>query len=424
MSKIICDVCGTSYPETATQCPICGCVRPGDAVTVAGDTNETETVSTGTYTYVKGGRFSKSNVKKRTQGKLPVETPVTKQAEEPVQGETKKDKGLVIAILALLLAIVAIVIYIAVRFFIPGLTEDNKPGDNASTGDSAVSTTEDTRNTTEATVLKIPCEDVVLSKAVIEFDKAGAALLLNVTTEPSDTTDVVTFVSSDESVVTVTEDGKIVAVGGGQAVITVTCGSIQAECRVVCDIEGETADTTAPTISAEDFELNREDFTLNNKGQTWKLYTGEIPVDQIIWTSDDEKVATVKDGVVTAVGSGYTTVHGEYGGTKLSCIVRCAAAVGKAEEGISGSGDVSESGSTETGYAISAEDVTIKVGETFTLLLKDANGDAVSAAWVVADSTVCTVSANSITGAAVGKTAVSVTHEGVTYSCIVRVVSA
>ena len=37
MSKIICDICGTSYPETAKQCPICGCVRPGDVQRV---TNE------------------------------------------------------------------------------------------------------------------------------------------------------------------------------------------------------------------------------------------------------------------------------------------------------------------------------------------------------------------------------------------------
>ena len=25
MSKIICDICGTTYPETAECCPICGC---------------------------------------------------------------------------------------------------------------------------------------------------------------------------------------------------------------------------------------------------------------------------------------------------------------------------------------------------------------------------------------------------------------
>ena len=25
MSKVICDVCGTTYPDTASVCPICGC---------------------------------------------------------------------------------------------------------------------------------------------------------------------------------------------------------------------------------------------------------------------------------------------------------------------------------------------------------------------------------------------------------------
>ena len=30
MSKIICDVCGTRYPESSNQCPICGCVHDAE----------------------------------------------------------------------------------------------------------------------------------------------------------------------------------------------------------------------------------------------------------------------------------------------------------------------------------------------------------------------------------------------------------
>lgn len=419
MSKIICDVCGTAYPETATQCPICGCVRPGDAVTVAGDTNEAEAQSTGTYTYVKGGRFSKSNVKKRNQGKLTPDREAAPQPEKPVVEEGKNDRGLVIAVVALLLAIVAIVIYIALRFFAPGLMQGNKPGDGASAGSNTSGTIDDT---SESTTLKTPCVDVIVSKTVIEFDKAGAALLLNVTVDPVDTTDVVTFSSSDENVATVSQDGKVTAISGGQAVITITCGTAQTECNVICNIEGESTETTvSPTISADDFKLNREDFTLNSKGATWKLYTGDIPADQIAWRSDDESVATIKDGVVTAVGSGMTTVYGEYGGIKLSCIVRCSGSVGKAEQGIAGSGNVSESGGTATGYSISTTDVTIKVGETFSLTLKDSGGKPVSVVWTPADTATCTVSGNSVTGASAGRTVVSTTYEGTIYSCIVRV---
>lgn len=428
MSKIICDVCGTSYPETATQCPICGCVRPGDAVTVAGDTNEKESVSTGTYTYVKGGRFSKANVKKRNKGKTVEQAPAAERVNDADRGEEKKDIGLVIAIIALLLAIVAVVIYIAIRFFAPGGLNIGAAEQGSTTGNTAVSTTEQTQDTTNTTTLEIPCVEVSVSKNVVEFDKEGAALLLNVTTNPADTTDEITFLSSDESVATVSEDGKVVAVGGGQAVITIYCGSAVTECRVVCNIPVEEPETTAPTVSAEDFKLNREDFTLNRKGQTWKLYTGDIPADQIVWTSDDEKVVTVKNGEVTAVGSGYTTVHGEYGGVKVSCIVRCADSVGKATDQSTGNENTSDAGnsseennSSVVAYTINKNDVTIKVGETFVLLLEDANGAAVNVTWTVADGTICTVSGNSVTGAVAGKTQVSVTYEGVTYSCIVRV---
>ena len=61
MSKIICDVCGTRYPDTAEQCPICGCPKPEsvDYDTVSDDYAEYDSGAAS----VKGGRFSKANVK-------------------------------------------------------------------------------------------------------------------------------------------------------------------------------------------------------------------------------------------------------------------------------------------------------------------------------------------------------------------------
>ena len=57
MNKVVCNICGTSYPESATQCPICGNVQNTEKGTSANSNN-------GNYTYVKGGRFSKANVKR------------------------------------------------------------------------------------------------------------------------------------------------------------------------------------------------------------------------------------------------------------------------------------------------------------------------------------------------------------------------
>ena len=334
MSKIICDVCGTSYPETVTQCPICGCVRSVDAKVVAGSTNEAENQAASTYTYVKGGRFSKSNVKKRNNGnKQTASAEDNVQPAQPVQNEGKKDTGVIITTIVLLLAIVAVVVYIAMRFFAPSLSMGEKPDNNSNTAETTLDVTDNTDDTTETTLLEIPCTEVVLSKTLVEFDEVGQSLLLNVTLTPEDTTEDILFATSDESVVTINNDGKLTAMGGGEAIITVICGNVVAECNVICNIEVPTVETEPSAPSADDFKLNREDFTMTQKGQIWKLYSGDIAANQITWTSDNENIVTIKDGIVTAVGSGTTKVHGEYGGVKVSCIVRCSAAVGTADSG-------------------------------------------------------------------------------------------
>ena len=44
MSKIICDICGTTYQDTADCCPICGCTRDAAAALLGDDLLEEETV--------------------------------------------------------------------------------------------------------------------------------------------------------------------------------------------------------------------------------------------------------------------------------------------------------------------------------------------------------------------------------------------
>ena len=113
MSKIICDICGTSYPESAKQCPICGCVRPGDVQRVTNEVKSDGNVSTG-YTQVKGGHFAKSNVKKRTQE--PVKKATAKRSNANMSYESEREsRGLVIVAIVLLLAVIGVVIYIAVQ---------------------------------------------------------------------------------------------------------------------------------------------------------------------------------------------------------------------------------------------------------------------------------------------------------------------
>lgn len=323
MNKIICDVCGTAYQETATQCPICGCVRTTQVEDMI--TDNASATSASTYTYVKGGRFSKANVKKRNRANQTKEPASAAAKAAPQQAKPKKKKsnvGLVITAIVLLLAIVAVVIYLAVKMFWPALPEQN---------DSTVPPVAEQTETTDGTVL---CEGLMLDVDEVRFEDIGSARMIYATPYPIDTTDILEFSSSDTSVATVTDTGKVESVGPGETVITVTCGNQSATCIVFCEVEEPTEEPTEETTEEPteettvavnvDFRLNREDITFSFKGEEWLLYSGELKAEDITWTSDNEAVAVITNGTVKAVGVGNTTVHGEYNGVKVSCIIRCS----------------------------------------------------------------------------------------------------
>lgn len=317
MSKIICDVCGTSYPDTATQCPICGCVRTAENKSVSSRTRSNRDSGEG-YTYVKGGRFSKTNVRKRNKASGVVSVNVVKDKRGSRQGaDNNGNRGLVATVIVLLLAIVAVVLYITVRYFIPGFvsSEQTEPAQTMPT------------ETTQATV---PCEEIELDVMSVTLDKVGATHVITVSVNPADTTDEIEFVSADESVATVETQGNkatVTAVASGKTMIIAKCGDLKATCTVECaleDSEDETTESTGETIpEGAVLELNRSDMSLFRVGETWDLRKGDIPASAITWTSENPNVASVENGVVKAVGNGMTTIHAECNGQKVSCIVRC-----------------------------------------------------------------------------------------------------
>lgn len=331
MSKIICDVCGTSYPETALQCPICGCVRPGEVKIVTGDTEiQPEERSSGTYTHVKGGRFSKSNVRKRNAGteatpakqddNASVQSGVDDASAAPEGPRKNQNLGLTIAVIALLLAIIAVALYIVLRFFAPAFITGNEPKDTKPKETTTLAATEETTTapTEEPTVesTDAPVVDFHVDEE-ITLTTAGEAFTLAVTGAEGE----VTFTSADEAVATVDENGVVTAVAAGETTVFVTCGEMTLECKVLCEIAEE---ETQPVENVE-IKLNREDFTMSYKGDTWDLYDGELDANLITWTSSNTNVATVEAGVVTAVAyyEEPVTITAEYNGVKTTCVVRC-----------------------------------------------------------------------------------------------------
>ena len=132
----------------------------------------------------------------------------------------------------------------------------------------------------------------------------------------------VTCISSNESVATVNSSGYVSALKAGETTITVTTvdGNYQADYQVTVYV---------PVTSVA---LNKSALTLTI-GATVKLTATVSPDDaadkSVIWSSDNEPVATVSDdGTVTAVAAGTATitVTTTDGGKTASCTVTVNAA--------------------------------------------------------------------------------------------------
>jgi len=291
MSKVICDICGTSYPDTAAQCPICGCVRPAQTVAVEEPVQETNG-----YTYVKGGRFSKSNVRKKNHKSVGAShntSDAQKASQKSIREKTPMDKkrlGLVIVLVCLLLIVISMVIYIAVT-----LKDNDPPAPNNGI------LSED-----------VICTGLQVSPLDFTMTKNGEVLKLSVTCTPENTTDTVVFSENSEGkVVTVDQNGNVTCVGNGKAVITVTCGDQIRECRVICTVEDVQPEPTEPEIQIRLFSYHVE---LTFEKEQFPLYAnGDVTAAELTWVSEDPAVATVdNDGIVYAVANGETVVHAKY----------------------------------------------------------------------------------------------------------------
>ncbi len=76
-------------------------------------------------------------------------------------------------------------------------------------------------------------------------------------------------------------------------------------------------------VPATSITLDQTAGTLE-KGETATLVATVAPAnttDKVVWTSSDEKVATVKDGKITAVGGGYATITAKAGNVTATCQV-------------------------------------------------------------------------------------------------------
>ena len=120
---------------------------------------------------------------------------------------------------------------------------------------------------------------------------------------------------NDEPLVLDEENGVIIVPAGGSVNDTVWLAG------------GTVAKNGTQKVNVESIALNENTLTLyTNRDPKTAALTATVSPDNatdktVAWTSADEKVATVENGVVTAVGNGTTTITAQAGGKTAVCTV-------------------------------------------------------------------------------------------------------
>ena len=139
---------------------------------------------------------------------------------------------------------------------------------------------------------------------------------------------------------------KVTAIGVGKTTITYTIGGKEASCEVT---------VTPRTISVESITLNKTQLSLV-KGTTETLAATVLPTTAtdkaVTWKSSDTAVATVENGVVTAVAAGNATITATAGGKTAICAVTVT------NPSNSGSSSGGGGGSSTPRYAVTVPDKT------------------------------------------------------------------
>ena len=257
----------------------------------------------------------------------------------------------------------------------------------------------------EATCV-VTVEKKVIAVSGIALDQTaatlteGETLTLVATVSPDDATDkTVTWETSDAAIATVV-DGVVTAVAPGEVIITAKAGDKEATCVVTVEkkviaVSGITLDQTAATLT---------------EGETLTLTATVSPDDAtdktVTWETSDAAIATVVDGVVTAVAPGEVTITAKAGDKEATCVVT-----------------VEKKVIAVSGITLDQTAATLTEGETLTLTATVSPDDATdkTVTWETSDAAIATVVDGVVTAVAPGTATITATAGDCTATCVVTV---
>lgn len=169
---------------------------------------------------------------------------------------------------------------------------------------------------------EVTVRSVTLSAEVLQLKK-GETAELKATVDPADAAKV-TWQSSNPAIATVV-DGLVTAIEVGDAYIVATADSKTARCKVTVYEEGQTV-VTLDKVTAK-----------IAVGETVTLTASVTPTDkasQLVWSSSNEAVATVANGVVTGVAAGEAKIKAAVGEISAEATITVTGNGGGGEEEI------------------------------------------------------------------------------------------
>jgi len=248
---------------------------------------------------------------------------------------------------------------------------------------------------------------ITLADTEIEIAK-GDTYILDFDIEPIDFAEIITFKSGNSSVVTISDSGKLTAVGVGTATIKIMAGDVSASCKVTV-----TQDITKITLDNSKLSLD----VPNTYQMTANIRPTDASNQNLKWTSSNEKAATVSNnGLVTAIGNGTAIITATtMDGTELSA--SCTVTV------------IEPDNIPVNSIVLDKSELSLNALDTYQLSAIVLPEDAANKnlIWTSSDATIATVDENGfVTAIAKGDvviTAAAADESGISASCTINVLN-
>ncbi len=265
-------------------------------------------------------------------------------------------------------------------------------------------------------VSSISVESVSLNKKSLSL-KVGDSETLHYTLSPNNASiQKVTWSTSNKTVATVSKYGEIKAVGVGNAIIrVVTDNGKEAICKVTVTKKSssEQPEEEIIEVTSISFESNNIKLKIGSKYNLRSRMTikpSNATNKKITWTSSNTSIATVNDGLVTALKAGTVTVTAKSSNGKTATCTFV----------------ISNNSSTQevevTSISFESNNINMNVGKSYNLksrmTIKPDNATNKTVTWTSSNTSVATVKDGVVTALKAGTATVTAkSNNGKTATC-------